>query len=154
MDFSSSPVHTDKFKTTFSHSHDKDTSLPKSTYLSHSSALKLGAKKLSQKTIKTKDEAPGSEYDIMRVALRSSEPDYFADMEPAVSFTAKNNKTTLTRSHSAELSSKLVMVEDTSQASLNVSFVSPYNTERKLRSCLRKDKKAGVGGVFGAVTPS
>lgn len=113
VDFNSSPVRTEKFKTTFSYTHDKDSSAQKTH--SHASAMKLGTKKPLRKTRKTKDEAPGNEYDIMQVAVRSREPDYFADMEPTVSFTDKGTKITVSRSHSTELSSKLAMVEDNSQ---------------------------------------
>lgn len=122
VDFTSSPSHTDKFNRTLSHSRDKDTSASKLTAVSHGSALKLGSKKATNKTDKSsmalrqpKVEAPGSEFDIMQVAVRSNEPDYFADMEPAVSFKAKDSKVVPMHSHSEQLSSKLAMVEDTAQ---------------------------------------
>ena len=124
VDFNSSPVRTEKFKTTFSYTHDKDSSAQKTH--SHASAMKLGTKKPLRKTRKTKDEAPGNEYDIMQVAVRSREPDYFADMEPTVSFTDKGTKITVSRSHSTELSSKLAMVEDNSQVGLAVRLVHLY----------------------------
>ena len=106
MDFISSPSHADKFNRTFSHSRAKDTSASKLTTVSHGSALKLGSKKATNKTDKSSKaprkprvEAPGSEFDVMQVAVRSNEPDYFADMEPAVSFKAKDSKVIPMHSH-------------------------------------------------------
>lgn len=78
--------------------------------------MKLGAKNTSNRTRKVKNEYPGSEYDILQLAVQSNEPDYFADMEPTVKFTEKDAKAKYARSQSAVLSSKLIMVEDASQA--------------------------------------
>ena len=121
MDFtSSSSPQTDKFNRTISHSREQNTS-SKSTTATHGSALKLGAKKPTSKTDKSSkarhpsDEPPGNEFDVTRIPVLSSEPDYFADMEPSVSFKAKDSKTIPVHPHSEQLSSKLAMVEDTSQ---------------------------------------
>ncbi|XP_015756323.1 PREDICTED: protein-associating with the carboxyl-terminal domain of ezrin-like [Acropora digitifera] len=104
----------DKFKTAPSSYHE-DTSAIKSTSVSRGSIMKLGAKKTSNRTRKVKNEYPGSEYDILQIGVQSNEPDYFADMEPTVKFTDKDAKAKYARSQSAELSSKLIMVEDASQ---------------------------------------
>ena len=120
VDFTPPSSQAEKFKRTSFHSRDKDTYSSKST---HGNALKLGSKKASGRTDKSKssksrrqsDEAHGSEFEIMRVVVRSSEPDYFADMEPAVSFKAKDSKGSLLQSNPGGLSSKLAMVEDSSQ---------------------------------------
>lgn len=104
----------EKFKTTPSSYHE-DTSAIKSTSVSRGSIMKLGAKKTSNRTRKVKNEYPGSEYDILQIGVQSNEPDYFADMEPTVKFTDKDAKAKYARSQSAELSSKLIMVEDASQ---------------------------------------
>ena len=126
---------TEKFNRTSSHSRDKDNHSSKSTASTHSNALKLGPKKSTSKTEKSSSkmeksssktekssktrhpsgEPPGSEFDIMRVAVRSSEPDYFADMEPSVNFKERDSKHLPLHSHPGGLSSKLAMVEDTSQ---------------------------------------
>ena len=116
MDVTSSVVpDKDKFKTAPSSYHE-DTSAIKSTSVSRGSIMKLGAKKTSNRTRKVKNEYPGSEYDTLQIAVQSNEPDYFADMEPTVKFTDKDAKAKYGRSQSAELSSKLIMVEDASQA--------------------------------------
>lgn len=104
----------DKFKTAPSSYHE-DTSAIKTTSVSRGSIMKLGAKKTSNRTRKVKNEYPGSEYDTLQIAVQSNEPDYFADMEPTVKFTDKDAKAKYARSQSAELSSKLIMVEDASQ---------------------------------------
>lgn len=118
MDVASSVVpDKEKFKTvSSSSSYHEDTSALNSTSVSRGSIMKLGAKKTSNRTRKVKNEYPGSEYDILQIAAQSNEPDYFADMEPTVKFTDKDAKAKYARSQSAELSSKLIMVEDASQA--------------------------------------
>ena len=117
MDVTSSVVpDKEKFKTASSSSYHEDTSALNSTSVSRGSIMKLGAKKTSNRTRKVKNEYPGSEYDILQNAAQSNEPDYFADMEPTVKFTDKDAKAKYARSQSAELSSKLIMVEDASQA--------------------------------------
>ena len=122
MDFTSSPSHVEKFNRTLSHSREKDISASKSTAVTHGNALKLGSKKASNKKDKSskaprqaKVKTPGSEFDIMQVAVSSSEPDYFADMEPAVNFKVKDSKVIPMHPHSEQLSVKLAMVEDTAQ---------------------------------------
>lgn len=116
MDDTSSVVpYTDKFKTASSSSYREDSSALKSTSVSRGTVMKLGAKKTSNKTRKVKNEYPGSDYDILQVDVQSKEPDYFADMEPTVKFADKDAKARHARSQSAELSSKLIMVEDASQ---------------------------------------
>ncbi|XP_044175547.1 protein-associating with the carboxyl-terminal domain of ezrin-like isoform X1 [Acropora millepora] len=105
----------EKFKTASSSCYHEDTSALNSTSVSRGSIMKLGAKKTSNRTRKVKNEYPGSEYDILQIAAQSNEPDYFADMEPTVKFTDKDAKAKYARSQSAELSSKLIMVEDASQ---------------------------------------
>ena len=128
VDFTASSSPTGKFSKTVSHSRDKDTSTSKFTAVSHGSAMKLGTKKTSNKTDRTAKsrqpttDLPGSEFDIMQVAVRSSEPDYFADMEPAVSFKAKDSKIVRLESHADQLSSKLAMLEDTSQVCVIASL--------------------------------
>lgn len=120
VDFTPPSSQAEKFKRTSSHSRDKDTYSSKST---QGNALKLGSKKSPGRTDKSKssksrnqsDEPPGSEFEITRVVVRSNEPDYFADMEPAVSFKAKDSKGSVLQSHPGGLSSKLAMVEDSSQ---------------------------------------
>lgn len=118
MDVTSSVVpDKEKFKTaSSSSSYHEDTSALNSTSVSRGSIMKLGAKKTSNRTRKVKNEYPGSEYDILQIAAQSNEPDYFADMEPTVKFTDEDAKAKYARSQSAELSSKLIMVEDASQA--------------------------------------
>lgn len=131
VDFIASSSPTGKFSKTVSHSRDKDSSTSKFTAVSHGSAMKLGTKKASIKTDRTTKsrqpttDPPGSEFDIMQVAVRSSEPDYFADMEPAVSFKAKDSKIVPLESHADQLSSKLAMLEDTSQVCVIVSLHLP-----------------------------
>lgn len=121
MVLTSSTSHTDKNSRVLSNSRDKDTSAPKSKVTTLGSSLKLGTKQTSITTDKSTkathqgDDPPGSEFDITRVVVPLSEPDYFADMEPAVSFKAKDSKVVPVHSHSEKLSSKLAMVEDTSQ---------------------------------------
>ena len=123
VDFTPPSSQAEKFKRTSSHSRDtysRDTYSSKST---QGNALKLGSKKSPGRTDKSKssksrnqsDEPPGSEFEITRVVVRSNEPDYFADMEPAVSFKAKDSKGSVLQSHPGGLSSKLAMVEDSSQ---------------------------------------
>ena len=120
VEFTPPSSEAEKFKRTSFNSRDKDTYSSKST---QGNALKLGSKKPSGRTDKLKhsksrhqsDEPPGSEFEIPRVVVRSSEPDYFADMEPAVSFKAKGSKDSVLQSHPGRLSSKLTMVEDSSQ---------------------------------------
>lgn len=115
----------EKFNRTSFHSRDKDSYSSKST-AAQGNALKLGSKKSSSKADKSKpsksrhqrNEPPGSEFEITRVVVTSSEPDYFADMEPSVSFKAKDSKDLPVHSHTGGLSSKLAMVEDTSQVKL------------------------------------
>ena len=119
VDFTPSSSQAEKFNRTTFHSRDKDSYSSKSKASTQGNALKLGSKKSSGRTEKSKpsksDEPPGSEFEITRVVVRSSEPDYFADMEPAVSFKAKDSKDSLAHSHPGGLSSKLAMVEDSSQ---------------------------------------
>jgi len=120
VDFTYSSSQAEKFNTTSFNSRNKDSSISKST---QGNALKLGFKKSLGGTDKSKpsksrhqsDEPPGSEFEITRVVTHSSEPDYFADMEPVVSFKAKDSKGSLLQSHTGRLSSKLAMVEDTSE---------------------------------------
>ena len=120
MDFTPPSPQAEKFNRTSFHSRDKDTSPSKSI---QGNALKLGSKKSSGRTDKSKPSKSrhqtnvpaGSEFEITQVVVRSSEPDYFADMEPAVSFKAKDSKGSLLQSHPGGLSSKLAMVEDSSQ---------------------------------------
>ena len=121
VDFTAPSSQAEKFNRTSFNSRDKDSYSTKST---QGNALKLGARKYSGRTDKSKpsksrhhsDEPPGSEFEITRVVVRSSEPDYFADMEPAVSFKAKDSKGSVLQSHPGSgLSSKLAMVEDSSQ---------------------------------------
>lgn len=121
VNFTSPSSQTDKFNKTLLHSRDKDTYTSKSTTKTHGSVLKLGSKKTSREADKSSkarqqsDETPGGEFDIIRVPFRSTEPDYFADMEPSVNFKAKDSKASSMPSYSEQLSSKLAMVEDTSQ---------------------------------------
>lgn len=120
VDFTPPSSQAEKFNRTSFHTRDKDSYSSKST---RGNALKLGSKKSSGRTDKSKpsksrhqsDEPPGSELEIPRVVVRSSEPDYFADMEPAVSFKANDSKGSVLQSHTGGLSSKLAMVEDSSQ---------------------------------------
>ena len=120
VDFTPPSSQAEKSKKTSFHSRDKDTYSSKST---QGNALKLGSKKSSGRTDQSKssksryqrEKPPGSEFEITRVVVRSSEPDYFADMEPAVSFKAKDSKGSFIQSHPGALSSKLAMVEDSSQ---------------------------------------
>lgn len=120
VDFTPPSSQAEKLKRTSFHSRDKDTYSSKST---QGNALKLGSKKSSGRTDKSKssksrhksDEPLESEFEVTRVSVRSSEPDYFADMEPAVSFKAKDSKGSALQSHTRGLSSKLAMVEDSSQ---------------------------------------
>lgn len=122
VDFTSSSSQTEKFNRTSFNSRDKDSHSSKST-ATHSNALKLGSKKSSGNRDKSKpsnprhqsDFPPGSEFEITQITVRSTEPDYFADMEPSVSFKAKDSKASPVHSHSGGLSSKLAMVEETSQ---------------------------------------
>lgn len=118
MDFSSPSTRTDKFNRTSLTSLDKNTSAPKITAGTHGSAMKLGSKKTSSKPSKARQQRnklPGSEFEITEIPIRSTEPDYFADMEPAVSFKAKDSKVIPVHSYSEQLSSKLAMVDDMSQ---------------------------------------
>lgn len=120
VDFTHSSSQVEKFNRTPFNSRNKDSSISKST---QGNALKLGFKKSLGGTDKSKpsksrhqsDEPPGSEFEITRAITHSSEPDYFADMEPVVSFKAKDSKGSLLQSHTGILSSKLAMVQDTSQ---------------------------------------
>ena len=120
VDFTPPSSQAEKSKKTSFHSCNKDTYSSKST---QGNALKLGSKKSSGRTDQSKssksrhqrEEPPGSEFEITRVVFRSSEPDYFADMEPAVSFKAKDSKGSVIQSHPGTLSSKLAMVQDSSQ---------------------------------------
>lgn len=120
VDFTPPSSQAEKFNRTSFHTRDKDSYSSKST---RGNALKLGSKKSSGRTDKSKpsksrhqsDEPPGSEFEIPRVVVRSSEPDYFADMEPAVSFKANDSKGSVLQSHTGGLSSKLAMVEASSQ---------------------------------------
>lgn len=122
VDFTPSSSRREKFNKAPFHSRDKDSYSSKSA-ATQGNALKLGSKKTSSKTDKSKpsksrhqsDDPPGSEFEITRVVVKSSEPDYFADMEPSVSFNAKGSKDSPVHSHAGGLSSKLAMVEDTSQ---------------------------------------
>ena len=83
--------------------------------------MKLGSKKTSSKDDKPskarqqRNKLPGSEFEITGIPIRSTEPDYFTDMEPAVSFKAKDSKVIPVHSYSEQLSSKLAMVDDMSQ---------------------------------------
>lgn len=102
-------------------SRNKESYPSKSSAPTHSKALKLGSKKSSTKTEKSSksrrrsEERLGSEFEITRIEVRSREPDYFADMEPSVTFKEKNSDVQPGKSQGAGLSSKLAMVEDTSQ---------------------------------------
>ncbi|RMX46617.1 hypothetical protein pdam_00020965 [Pocillopora damicornis] len=102
-------------------SRNKESYPSKSSAPTHSNALKLGSKKSSTKTEKSSksrrrsEERLGSEFEITRIEVRSREPDYFADMEPSVTFKEKNSDVQPGKSQGAGLSSKLAMVEDTSQ---------------------------------------
>lgn len=130
VDYTPSSSQAEKFNRTSFHSRDKDSYSFKSKGSTQGNALKLGSKKSSGRTEKSKpsksrhqsDEPPGSEFEITRVVVRSSEPDYFADMEPAVSFKARNSKDSVLQSHPGGLSSKLAMVEDSSQVWLTGSL--------------------------------
>ena len=122
VDFCSPSTRTDKFNRTSLTSLDKNTSAAKITTTgTHGSALKLGSKKTSSKDDKPskarqqRNKLPGSEFEITGIPIRSPEPDYFADMEPAVSFKAKDSKVIPVHSYSEQLSSKLAMVDDMSQ---------------------------------------
>lgn len=121
MDFSSPSTRTDKFNRTSLTSLDKNTSAAKITTGTHGSAMKLGSKKTSSKDDKPskarqeRNKLPESEFEITGIPIRSTEPDYFADMEPAVSFKAKDSKVIPVHSYSEQLSSKLAMVDDMSQ---------------------------------------
>ena len=120
---------TDKFNRSSPDSRDKESYSSKSSASIHTNALKLGTKKSSSKTDKSSktrrqsDERPGSEFEITRIVVRSSEPDYFADMEPSVSFKVKDSENLPGQSQAGGLSSKLAMVEDTSQVWLTGSFL-------------------------------
>lgn len=102
-------------------SRNKESYPSKSSAPTHSNALKLGSKKSSTKTEKSSksrrrsEERLGSEFEITQIEVRSREPDYFADMEPSVTFKEKNSDVQPGKSQGAGLSSKLAMVEDTSQ---------------------------------------
>lgn len=109
VDFTHSSSQVEKFNRTPFNSRNKDSSISKST---QGNALKLAK---PSKSRHQSDEPPGSEFEITRAITHSSEPDYFADMEPVVSFKAKDSKGSLLQSHTGILSSKLAMVQDTSQ---------------------------------------
>ena len=85
---------------------------------SRGNPLKLGVKNSSSKINRPlkgrekKVESLVSEYEIPMTRLLHKERDFFADMEPSVSFKAKNLPV---QSTSGTLSSKLAMVEHTSQ---------------------------------------